>query len=444
LGVERFETMSSRVFALVVASFVFHAVVLFSAEGPHTNYDEARVRPYTLPDPLVLRDGTRVTDPATWKSKRRPELLEVFASQVYGRTKVGRPPGMSFEVTSVDRAALGGKAVRKEVTIWFGPKQPATPKLDVLIYQPKGEAGAHAPWPAFVGLNYYGNACVNADPAIKLSTSWMRANEPFGIVNNRATEKTRGSHASRWEVEKIVARGYATVTAYYGDICPDRNGAEPEALNGLLQGRVNAQRQPDEWAAIGMWAWGLSRIMDYLETDPELDARRVALHGHSRLGKAALWAGAQDERFAIVISNDSGCGGAALERRNYGETVADITSSFPHWFARNFANYAGREEQLPVDTHQLLALMAPRPAYVASAIEDRWADPKGEFLALKATEPVYALFGLKGLGTATHPPVDTPVGEGVLGYHMRRGIHDINAYDWEQYVGFADRMWRKN
>jgi hypothetical protein len=416
---------------------------LAAAEGPHTNFDEVKVGAYTLPDPLVCLDGTRVTDAATWTNKRRPELLQLFATHVYGRTSAGRLPRMTFEVTSVDRAALGGKAVRKEVTLWFDGKREGGPKLDVLIYQPKGDPGAHAPWPAFVGLNYYGNASVNADPAIRLSTSWMRANEPFGIVNHRATERTRGAHASRWEVEKIVARGYATVTAYYGDICPDRDGAEPEALGGFLGGKANANRAPDEWAAIGMWAWGLSRIMDYIATDPELDARRVAVHGHSRLGKAALWAGAQDERFGIVISNDSGCGGAALERRNYGETIADITSSFPHWFARNFANYAGKEHTLPVDTHQLLALMAPRPAYVASAVEDRWADPKGEFLALKATEPVYALFGLKGLGTNEHPPVDRPVSEGVLGYHMRRGIHDINLLDWEHYLNFADRMWKQ-
>src|SRR5262245_19367475 len=140
--------MSARVLLLVL-SIVAPPTFLLAAGGPHTNYDEAKVGNYTLPDPLVCLDGTRVTDAATWKTRRRPELLELFATQVYGRTKVGRPSGMSFEVTSVDRAALGGKAVRKEVTIWFGPKQPATPKLEILIYQPKGEAGAHAPWPAF-------------------------------------------------------------------------------------------------------------------------------------------------------------------------------------------------------------------------------------------------------------------------------------------------------
>jgi len=425
-------------FALVLSVAPVH-----SAPGTHTNYDEAKVRPYVLPDPLIGSDGRRITDVASWQSKRRPELLGLFASQVYGRTPMGRPERMEFEVTSVDRAALGGKAVRKQVTIWFDGKRPGGPKLDVLIYQPVGVPGAGGRWPLFLGLNYYGNASVNADPGIVLSQSWMRENAAAKIVNHRATEGTRGTHSSRWEVESVIARGYATATAYYGDICPDRSGAEPEALGGFLRGRPNAGRAPDEWAAIGMWAWGLSRIMDYLETDPELDARRVALHGHSRLGKAALWAGAQDERFAIVISNNSGCGGAAIERRNYGETVADITAAFPHWFARNFANYAGREDQLPVDTHSMMALMAPRPVYVASAADDLWADPKGEFLSLKGAEPVYALFGLKGVGVDAHPPVETPVSAGVLAYHVRRGGHDITAYDWNQYLNFADRQWRK-
>jgi hypothetical protein len=395
-----------------------------------------------LPDPLVCLDGRRVPDAATWKAKRRPELLELFSTHVYGRTKVGRPSQMQFEMTSVDRTALGGKAVRKQVTIWFGEKRTGTPKLDVLIYQPLGEKGVHRPWPLFLGLNYFGNNCVNADPGITLSQSWMRENAEQKIVDHRATEGTRGTQASRWNVETVVARGYAMATAYYGQICPDFPGGEPQALGGFLGGKINAERAADEWAAIGMWAWGLSRILDYIETDPELDARRVALHGHSRLGKAALWAGAQDERFAIVISNDSGCGGAALERRNYGETIWDITNAFPHWFARNYANYNRREDQLPVDTHELIALMAPRPVYVASAVQDRWADPKGEFLALKHAEPVYALFGLKGLGVDTHPTVDTPLTGGVLGYHMRTGGHDITAYDWAQYLDFADRQWK--
>jgi hypothetical protein len=412
----------------------------FAADRSNTNYNENAVRRYTLPNPLVMNDGSPVRDAAMWTSKRRPELLELFAREMYGRTPAGRPEKMHWAVTSVDRDALGGKAVRKEVTVWFSERKDG-PKMHVLIYQPKGAAGTR--WPAFLGLNYYGNQCVNADPGITASQAWMRANPETKTVNNRATEGTRGSHASRWNVETVVARGYATATLYYGDLCEDRNeGLDRDVAALFRTGSVN-ERKPEEWGAIGIWAWGLSRALDYLASDSDIDAKRVAVHGHSRLGKAALWAGAQDERFAIVISNNSGCGGAALSKRNFGETVARINESFPFWFSRQFRTYNNREDALPFDQHALIALMAPRPVHVASAVDDQWADPRGEFLAAKHAEPVYALFRKKGLGVSEMPEVDQPVlGDG-LAYHIRTGKHDITAYDWAQYLDFADRNWKK-
>ena len=410
------------------------ATSLLAAPRP-PNYDESKVGSLPLPDPLVCEDGTPVRDVATWRARRRPELLELFAREVYGRTPAGRPAAMHWKVTSVDRRALEGKATRKEVTIWFTAKTDG-PKMQLLIYQPNNRRG---PVPVFLGLNYFGNLCVNPDPGISFTDAWMRESAAQQIVNHRATEATRGSHASRWQVETVVGRGYATATVYYGDLCPDRDDGMEEAVGAMFRsGSVN-RRPGDGWGSIGIWAWGLSRALDYIETDAELDGRRVAVHGHSRLGKTALWAAAQDERFALVISNDSGAGGAALAKRIFGETIAISNSrhSTP-WYAINYRRYDDNEAALPVDQHELLALIAPRPLYVASAEQDRGADPKGEFLAAKHAGPVYQLFGKTGVVVETMPPVDQPVGD-TIGYHVRTGVHDITAYDWAQYLNFADR-----
>lgn len=427
---------------LLLLAFALLAAPLHAARPPAIQ-EESKVPPYTLPDPLVCVDGTKVTDAATWAAKRRPELLELFAREVYGRTPGEGRRELRTRVTSVDRHALNGKAVRKEVTIWFTSKTDG-PRMHLLIYQPAGEPGAHAPWPAFLGLNFTGNQAVNADPAIAMSTAWMRDSPEAGIVNHRATERSRGTSASKWNVETVVARGYATATIYYGDLCPDHNDGIPLGIGGQLYDTKNADdRTADEWGAIGMWAWGLSRALDYLESDREIDAKRVAVHGHSRLGKTALWAAAQDERFALAISNDSGCGGAALSKRIFGETVGVINTSFPHWFAKSFRRYNENEAALPVDQHELIAVIAPRPVYVASASDDAWADPRGEFLGAKKAEPVYALFGKKGLGVADMPAIDHPVQGDALAYHIRTGKHDITPYDWAQYLDFADRVMAK-
>ncbi|HVU25407.1 MAG TPA: acetylxylan esterase [Opitutus sp.] len=400
--------------------------------------DETPPPSYTLPDPLVDAAGTPVRTADAWRTDRRPELLELFAREVYGRTRAGRPAGMHFEVTSVTRDALGGKATRKEVTIRFA-KGNDGPAMHLLLYVPNGPVPAGG-WPAFLGLNFSGNHAVDRDPGITLSTAWM-PDDGDGVVNHRATAAARGADASRWEIGTVIARGYATATAYYGDLCPDRPDGLAAGVNAWLGGAGTEQRGGEDWGAIGVWAWGLSRALDYLETDADINAKRVAVHGHSRLGKTALWAGAQDQRFALVISNDSGCGGAALSKREHGETVAKINEVFPHWFAKNFRRYNRAEASLPLDQHELLALIAPRPLYVASAEGDDWADPRGEFLAVKGAEPVYRLFGRDGPPGDDVPPVNTPVG-GALHYHIRTGKHDITAFDWAAYLDFADR-WLK-
>lgn len=404
-------------------------------------YDEAKVVTHPLPDPLVTRQGEAVRDVATWRDRRRGELLELFSAEVYGRTPGGRPKEMRFETTSVDRTALGGKATRKEITVHFTAK-PDGPQMHLLVYLPNADGARRGPWPAFLGLNYYGNQCIHPDPGITLSKAWMRTSADFGIVDHRATEATRGVHASRWNVETVIARGYATATVYYGEIGADNTEGLQDPIGAMLRSGSGLGRRPDGWGLIGLWAWGLSRALDYFETDPDLDAKRVAVHGHSRLGKTALWAAAQDERFALVISNNSGCGGAALSKRIYGETVAIINSNYLPWFALNFRKYEDNEADLPVDQHQLLALIAPRPLYVASASEDRGADPRGEFLALKHAEPVYRLHGKGGLGVDDLPAPDRPVGD-TIAYHVRTGKHDITPYDWAQYLDFADRNFRR-
>lgn len=396
------------------------------------NYDESKIVPYTLPDALTGADGSRIATAQQWTARRRPELLALFAEHVYGKLP-GRPAGMRFEVQSVDSEALGGKAIRKQVAIWFGAGADA-PRMDMLLYLPK--TGGRVP--VFAGLNFWGNHTTHPDPGIALTTRWVGDYE--GAANHRATEAGRGKQASRWQVETLLARGYGVATAYYGDLEPDHPEGYREGIRTTLKA-VTGLNETD-WGAIGAWAWGLSRMMDYLETDPAVDARRVVLHGHSRLGKAALWAGANDERFAAVIANESGEGGAALARRNYGETVWRINTSFPHWFVGNFKTYNNNEAALPTDQHELLALIAPRPLYVASAEGDPWADPRGEFLSAVAAGPVYRLFGKKGLETTDMPPVNRPVGHTVR-YHIRTGKHDITAYDWAQYLDFADAEVRK-
>ncbi len=399
-------------------------------------YDEARVPQYQLPDPLILADGAPVVDARTWFEKRRPEILALFEQQMYGRAP-GRPEQMSFELTDVDRDALGGMATRKQVSVHFTVAD--EPRMDLLIYIPHGRTG---PAPAFVELNMLGNQSLHSDPGIALYGGWVpdfggRALGNLGIVDHRVTEASRGVLASFLPLEHILERGYAIATACLSDLDPDWDDGFQNGVHPLFYASGQTKPAADEWGTIAAWAWGMSRIMDYLETDADIDSHRVIVQGTSRLGKTALWAGAQDERFALVIPNESGCCGAALSRRQFGETVARINASFPHWFCGNFKPYGNNEDALPVDQHMLVALVAPRPVYIASAEEDLWSDPRGEFLGAKHAAPVYRLLGSDGLAIEEMPGLHQPV-MSTIGYHIRSGGHGITAYDWERFMDYAD------
>ena len=393
-------------------------------------YDEGQVKPYSLPDPLVCADGTSVTDKDIWLHKRRSEILRIFEDEVYGHSP-DKPKNMQFQEAEEWTTALAGKAKRKQIVIHLGKGEKAL-AVNLLIYSP---SESKEPVPGFLTINFSGNHTVTNDPNIRIPSSWVRNRN--GIKNNRARDKDRGSSSSRWAINEIIIRGYAFATVYYGDIDPDFHDGYQNGPHAIFNSAGDNMRKPSDWGSIAAWAWGLSRCMDYLETNPIIDTKRVAVMGHSRLGKTALWAGASDQRFAMVISNNSGCGGAALSRRKFGETLKRINTSFPHWFCENFNKYNDMEENCPVDQHMLIALSAPRPVYIASAEEDLWADPKGEFLSALGAEPVYKLFG-HNFGVTEHPLPNKPV-HGRIGYHLRSGKHDVTAYDWEQYLKFADK-----
>jgi hypothetical protein len=412
------------------------------AQPPVANYDESKVGLYTLPDPLVTSDGERVTTAEAWKTRRRPELMRLFETYMYGRVPTPpHPIRPTFTVSSEDREALGGKAIRREVAIRFND-DPAGPVINLLVYLPRN-AGPGQRVPAFLGLNFEGNHAASTDPGITLSTAWLPDNPKAGIVDHRATEGSRGSESSRWPVERILARGYGLATAYYGDIDPDYDDGFKNGIHPLFYQPGQTRPAADGWGSIAAWAWGLSRALDYIETAPEIDAKKVAVMGHSRLGKTSLWAGAQDPRFAIVISNNSGAGGAALSRRIFGETVARLNTAFPHWFCGNFKTFSDREFMLPIDQHELITLIAPRPVLISSAAEDLWADPKGEFLAARGADPVYRLLGTDGLAISHWPePATKSLVKSTIGYRIRPGKHDVTTDDWDAFMNFADHHFK--
>ncbi|MFO0911143.1 MAG: acetylxylan esterase [Isosphaeraceae bacterium] len=378
-----------------------------------------------LPDPLLFRDGSKVTSAEAWTQRRRPELKGLFAHYMYG--KAPAPTAVKATLRREDPGFLGGKATLREVTLTFGPD--GTPPIALLLVVPNGAKG---PVPVFVGINFYGNHATVTDPKVALPSGWVPAKSP-GEEKNHATEKGRGAQADAWAVDTLVSRGYALATFYCGDVAPDHPG---------LADGVFPSYQGYDWGAVRAWAWGASRVADYLETVSEIDRTRLAVVGHSRLGKAALVAGAYDERFALVIPHQAGCGGTAPSRGKVGESVKQINDRFPHWFNAVFKTFNEKTDRLPMDQHELAALVAPRALLFTNAVEDTWANPVGQFEVLVAAEPVYRLLNAGGLESTTMPPTGK-LSAGRLGYAIRPGKHSMTREDWGFFLDFADRHLKK-
>lgn len=381
-----------------------------------------------LPELLIAASGEKITTSSEWEKVRRPEILQMFQQQMYGMPSPDFAWDMEMNLIEEDRSALGGMAIRKQVDLVISRGE-SSHSIPLLIYLPINSDGAS---PVFLGLNFYGNQTIHPDRAIRITENWVPTRIEFGITGNEATHESRGVRYDRWPVEWILEQGYGIATMYSGDVDPDFHD---EFHNGIHALEQDIEREGHSWGTIATWAWGLSRAMDYLETDEEVDGGNVVVFGHSRLGKTALWAGATDQRFAAVISNESGCGGAALSKRKHGETFEVINRNFPHWFCEAF--HDAREEDIPFDQHMLIALMAPRPVYVASAQKDDWADPEGEYLSIYHAGSVYELYGFETLESPLCPGPLSPVFL-QTGYHLRTGKHDHTRYDWMQFMEWVN------
>ena len=375
---------------------------------PNVNYTEEKVPSYTLPDPLAASDGSKVISAREWTKSRRKEVLELFRENIYGRIP-NTPYRKIFKTVNEDKNAMGGAATLKQI--------------DIIIEAEKGSLTIHLS--LFVPNNVPGPV-----PVILL-------------INNRPPsniDPTRKVKSEFWPAEEVIAREYA-IAAFYND---DVDNDKFDNFNNKIHALLDQEPRPDNaWGTIAAWAWGASRCMDYLEKDKDIDKKKVAVVGHSRGGKTSLWAGAEDERFAMVISNESGTTGASLARRRFGETVQIINNSFPHWFCMNYRKYNNNEDALPVDQHMLMALTAPRILYVACASEDLWGDPKGSYLALYHSLPVFQLLGTGSTLPETLPPLNKPVKSGKVGYHVRAGGHNMLLQDWNAFMDMGDMVWKR-
>lgn len=391
--------------------------------------EESQVPPYTLPDPLLKNDQTRVTSAFEWMNGQRQAVLSTLKEYCYGEI-LPRPDKMHFELLNCKEDALDGLAVRKEIRIHLAMNNGKEHSMIMLLYLPKQTTG---PVPAFLALNFKGNHNTTDETDV-IQTGYIRDGE--------LEEPQRGLQAERFSFREVIKRGYASATICYHDIHPDITDAADRSVFRLFFEKEEYPAIWKKYSVIGAWAWGLSRGLDCLQSEPAIDPASIIVHGHSRLGKTSLWAGATDPRFAMVISNESGCGGGSLHRRKFGENLSlhfDFHFSYnvPCWFVEKLKDYIWKEEELPFDQHELLAMTAPRPLVIGTAEDDPGADPKGEFCAAYHASEVYHLFGSKGLPATEMPEIDQEI-TGDISFHCRPGKHEQTLRDWHHYLDVAD------
>jgi hypothetical protein len=424
--------MRHLLISTVLGALGFITMCTLSAPAAPPNLpdvDQLPSRP-GLPDPLVTLAGKRVTTREQWVSERRPELQHLFQYYMYGYLPLPLRK-VTGKVERQDPKAFNGKATLKEVAITFGP--PDAPAMHLLLVVPNARK---APAPVFLGLNFAGNHTVVDDPKVRLPTAWMPNGQP-GVQNNRATDAGRGKQVNVWAIEQSIDRGYAVATCYNGDIEPDHPDA-PDGIRAYYRKQGLPQGGPHEWGTIAAWAWGLSRAVDYLRTDKDIDENRIAVVGHSRLGKAAIVAAAFDERIALAVPLQAGCGGTAPSRGTVGESVKQINDRFPHWFNATFKEFNNQPDRLPFDQNCLVALVAPRPVLFSNATQDTWANPEGQFQVLKAADPVYRFLGVGGLDAERMPETGKLIASR-LAYYIRPGKHSMTKGDWKIFLDFADK-----
>lgn len=424
-----------------ILTFTFLALLSFSAfaqqpnrptlvAGFPVNYDEDKVGTYILPELLKTADGKNVTDKQTWTKKRRPEILKLIEETEFGKMPP-RPKNMSFDVFDKGTPAFNGKAIRKQVTIYFD-KNDTEHKMTLLIYLP---ANAKTKSPLLLNISFAAPNQIVDDTGVKIGEIWIAA-------EGKKVKADQPSRFGKMNVEQFIDAGFGFATVYYGDIEPDFKDGIKHGIRGKYLKAAQTQPADNEWGAISAWAWGLSRAMDYFEKDKQMDAKRIAIQGASRLGKTVLWAGINDQRFKMVIASVSGEGGAAISRRNYGETTAHITdpSRYFYQFAPKYHSYSNRNNDLPFDAHALVALMAPRALLLQTGSTDYWSDPKGEFLSAVAASPVYKLFGETG-PTVSELPASNDASQllNKLGYYMHDGGHGVLPQDWTRFIEYMKK-----